>query len=97
MSPLAYRIAADPQRRGDGIDLAAGEAAGLQMTFTLLYVNRGRRLEGAISDARGYEMSPKRVFDDVHRLLELGLVELNGDVLFLPLRPRTILDRLAAI
>ena len=26
-----------------------------------------------------------------------GTVELNGDVLFLPLSPRTILDRLAAI
>ena len=97
MNPLAYRIKADRHRRGDSIDLDGEQAAGLQMTFSLLYVNRGRSLEGAIKDARDYEMGPKRVFDDVHKLIELGVVELNGDVLFLPLSPRTILDRLAAI
>ncbi len=42
-------------------------------------------------------MSNKRVLDDVHKLIELGLVELNGDVLFLPLKPRSILDRRSSI
>lgn len=97
MNPLAYRIKADHRRRGDSIGLDGEQADGLQMTFSLLYVNRGRNLEGAIKDARGYEMGPKRVFDDVHKLIKLGVVELNGDALFLPLSPRTILDRLAAI
>ena len=98
MNPLDYKVRADPRRRGDSIDWGQGVARpGLQIIFTLLFVNRGRRLSGVIDDASDYEIKPMDVIKGVHKLLDLGVVELNDNVLFLPLRPRTVLDRLGSI
>ena len=96
MNPLGYRIRSDERRRGDAID-CDDVPPNLQIAFTLLFVNRGRTLMGAIEDADDYEISSKDMLDRVHQLMKLGVVELNAHEIFLPLKPRTVLDRLGAI
>lgn len=96
MNPLGYRIKADGRRRNDTID-CDDVPPNLQIAFTLLFVNRGRTLAGALEDAEGFEIESKDMLDRIHQLMKLGVVELNGDEIFLPLKPRTILDRLGDI
>lgn len=95
MNPFEYRITADHRRKGDSLDYDGEAVADLQFTFTMLFVNRGRSLWRAAQDAEQYETRPNVFLQRVERLMSLGLVELNGDTIFLPLSPRNLLERLS--
>jgi len=97
VSPFEYRIVSDPARKGDALECHGKDAVGLQSTFSMLYINRGRTVWDAAQDAEDFYIAPSDFLRRVERLVKLGLVELNGDSIFLPLRPRSILDRLSAI
>ncbi len=92
MSPLDYRIVADHRRKGDMIDFDAGAVVGLQLAFTLLFVNRGRTLHGVIQDAKGYDRAETRTrFGCLLRSRPLGSCSERS--LDTPTSPESIVER----
>ena len=103
MNPLGYRIRVDPLRVTASLsqvfDSPNHYPYHLDIAYSLLFVNRGRTLENAFEDARAADIVMRPFLDQVYELIKMGLVELDDDSreVFLPLRPRGLLDRLAGI